>query len=88
MRDDAVLGRALPLDRGLGPPPNSSSSFEVFAVLLDRNNLNSGIVRTTMTVVSILYKTYVTDLELRQAKFCITVLYGVTFAKSRERMLR
>jgi len=21
MRDDAVLGRALPLDRGLGPPP-------------------------------------------------------------------
>jgi len=50
--------------------------------------VNSGIFRTTMTVVSILYKTYVTDLELRQAKFCITVLYGVTFAKSRERMLR
>jgi len=25
MRDDAVLGRALPLDRGLGPPTGSTA---------------------------------------------------------------
>ena len=44
MRDDAVLGRALPLDRGLGPATVEASNFKFgtqlgFETSLPKNNV-------------------------------------------------